>query len=135
MADKTQRIEKITEYICFLLHLDTQQKELALRTALLCKADLVTNMLGEKEFTKLQGYIGKQYALAAGEPYEVAEGIYEHYMPRGPNDSLPQTLSGAIVAVADKMDSVCGIIGIGLIQQVLLTLLQSEELPMELSRL
>lgn len=115
MADKTQRIEKITEYICFLLHLDTQQKELALRTALLCKADLVTNMLGEKEFTKLQGYIGKQYALAGGEPYEVAEGIYEHYMPRGPNDSLPQTLSGAIVAVADKMDSVCGIIGIGLI--------------------
>ena len=115
MADKTQRIEKITEYICTLLNLEEPQKELALRTALLCKADLVTNMLGEKEFTKLQGYIGKQYALAGGEPYEVAEGIYEHYMPRGPNDSLPQTLSGAIVAVADKMDSVCGIIGIGLI--------------------
>ena len=115
MADKTQRIKKITEYICGFLKLDNHQKELALRTALLCKADLVTNMLGEKEFTKLQGYIGKQYALAGGEPYEVAEGIYEHYMPRGPNDSLPQTLSGAIVAVADKMDSVCGIIGIGLI--------------------
>ena len=70
-------------------------------------------MLGEKEFTRLQGYIGKHYALASGEDSRVAEAIHEHYQPRGTNDGLPQTLTGAIVAVADKMDSVCGIIGIG----------------------
>lgn len=115
MADRCQRILQIAEYLCAQLQLTAEQTKSALRTATLCKADLVTTMLGEKEFTKLQGYIGKQYALASGEPADVAEGIYEHYMPRGTNDSLPQTLSGAIVAVADKLDSVCGIIAVGLL--------------------
>ncbi len=55
-----------------------------------------------------------QYALAGGEDPEVAQGIYEHYMPRGSNDGLPETLYGAICAVADKLDTVCGIIGVGL---------------------
>ncbi|MBW6513454.1 MAG: glycine--tRNA ligase subunit beta [Candidatus Syntrophosphaera sp.] len=115
MADKSARIGKIAGFLCQELNLGTEATQLALRTALLCKADLVTTMLGEKEFTKLQGYIGKQYALASGEPEEVAEGIYEHYLPRGTNDGLPQTLAGAIVALADKLDSVCGIVGIGLL--------------------
>lgn len=114
MADRCKRILQITEYICTRLQLTAEQTKSALRTATLCKADLVTTMLGEKEFTKLQGYIGKQYALASGEAAEVAEGIYEHYMPRGTNDSRPQTLSGAVVAVADKLDSVCGVIAVGL---------------------
>ncbi|MGC9361439.1 MAG: glycine--tRNA ligase subunit beta [Candidatus Syntrophosphaera sp.] len=113
MADKSGRIQSIVAHLCQKLELDEKSAGLALRAAKLCKADLVTTMLGEKEFTKLQGYIGKQYALAAGEPDEVAEGIYEHYMPRGTNDSLPASQTGAIVAVADKLDSVCGIIGIG----------------------
>jgi len=113
MADKSARIQNLVSYLCGKLELDRSSTDLALRTAMLCKADLVTMMLGEKEFTKLQGYIGKQYALAGGEPEEVAEGIYEHYMPRGTNDKLPFSLTGAIVAVADKLDSVCGIIGIG----------------------
>jgi glycyl-tRNA synthetase beta chain len=115
MADKTRRIRSIADYICRELALGSEETALADRTAQLCKADLVTTMLGEKEFTKLQGYIGKQYALASGEPEVVAQGIYEHYMPRGTNDGLPESLSGAIVAVADKLDSVCGIIGIGLL--------------------
>lgn len=115
MADKLARISSITSRLCSELKLSPDQTELVMRTAELCKADLVTSMLGEKEFTKLQGYIGKQYALVSGEPSEVAEGIYEHYMPRGNNDGLPQTLCGAAVAVADKLDSVCGIIGIGLV--------------------
>ncbi|MDP3113379.1 MAG: glycine--tRNA ligase subunit beta [Candidatus Cloacimonadaceae bacterium] len=115
VAEKCARIQTITKHICEELKLDQPAAEKALRCALLCKADLVTTMLGEKEFTKLQGYIGKQYALAGGEDFEVAEGIYEHYQPRGSNDALPKTLCGAIVAVADKLDTVCGIIGIGMI--------------------
>lgn len=115
MAAKTRRIHYLAGQICAQLGLTGEQAQLVLRTALLCKADLVTTMLGEKEFTKLQGYIGQQYALACGEPEEVAAGIYEHYQPRGSNDSLPQTTSGAVVALADKLDSVCGIIGIGLL--------------------
>ena len=113
LADKTERVGQITGEICRRLCLDEENTALAKRAALLCKADLVTTMLGEKEFTRLQGYIGKHYALASGEDSRVAEAIHEHYQPRGTNDGLPQTLTGAIVAVADKMDSVCGIIGIG----------------------
>ncbi|PKN79453.1 MAG: glycine--tRNA ligase subunit beta [Candidatus Cloacimonetes bacterium HGW-Cloacimonetes-1] len=114
VADKSKRVERITGYICQSLDFDAQATAQALRTAQLAKADLVTLMLGEKEFTKLQGYIGKQYATAGGETQEVADGIYEHYMPRGQNDELPSSVCGAVVAVADKMDTVCGIIGIGL---------------------
>jgi len=114
MAAKVTRIEALSAWICDQLHLAADARTRVLRTALLAKADLVTNMLGEKEFTKLQGYIGKQYALANSEHPEVAEGIWEHYAPRGSNDALPLSLSGAIVAVADKTDTVCGIIGAGL---------------------
>ena len=115
MADKTKRIICLTELIAKELNLPSEQREKVLRCAELCKADLVTNMLGEKEFTKLQGYIGKQYAIVSGEDEEVAEGIYEHYMPRGSADKLPSTLCGALVAIADKMDTVAGIIGIGML--------------------
>jgi len=114
MAAKVERITALCEWMAERLRLEPETQTKVLRTALLAKADLVTNMLGEKEFTKLQGYIGKQYALACGEDPEVAEGIWEHYAPRGSNDSLPLSLTGAIVAVADKVDTVCGIIGAGL---------------------
>jgi len=114
LQDKTSRLLRLSAYISDTLGLPEEVKKRALRTAQLCKADLVTLMLGEKEFTKLQGYIGKQYALASDEDPEVAEGIYEHYMPRGSNDTLPSSLSGAICAVADKLDTVTGIIGIGM---------------------
>ncbi len=113
--DKTQRIIDLAGYIAEQLQLIDRQKAQIKRTALLCKADLVTNMLGEKEFTKLQGYIGKHYALATGEDREVAEGIYEHYLPKGQNDELPVCITGIVVALADKMDTVCGIIGAGML--------------------
>lgn len=115
MAAKTARIVKLAGYLADELKLPDSQKAKALRTAELCKADLVTLMLGEKEFTKLQGYMGREYALASGEDPEVAEGIYEHYMPRGSKDSLPQTACGAICAVCDKLDTVAGIIGVGIV--------------------
>lgn len=114
VAEKTQRIMAIGEWISHSLKLSETEARQAKRTALLSKADLVTLMLGEKEFTRLQGYIGMQYARASGEAEDVAQGIYEHYMPRGQNDRLPASITGAIVAVADKIDTVCGIIGIGM---------------------
>ncbi len=115
LKEKTERIVNISTYICNLLHSPQNEVQKAQRTALLCKADLVTKMLGEKEFTKLQGYIGMHYAIASNEQEGVPQGIYEHYMPRGQNDDLPQSQNGAIVAVADKLDTVCGIIGIGML--------------------
>lgn len=115
LAAKSARITKITAWICDQLGFTPAQKAYATRASALCKADLVTSMLGEKEFTKLQGYIGKQYALAGGEAAEVAAAIQEHYMPRGQGDSLPESVSGAVVAIADKLDTVCGIISIGMI--------------------
>ncbi len=115
VADKARRLTRIGEEICQKLGLDATTTAHVTRAGLLCKADLVTLMLGEKEFTKLQGYIGREYALHCQEAPEVADAIYEHYMPKGQNDDLPSTLCGSILAVADKLDTVCGIIGIGLI--------------------
>jgi glycyl-tRNA synthetase beta chain len=114
LRDKTDRIKSICEFMIDKLQIGEPEKNHILRAAELCKADLVTLMLGEKEFTKLQGYIGMNYALIQNEPETVANAIYEHYMPRGQNDTLPSDLVGAIVAIADKLDTVCGIIIIGL---------------------
>ena len=115
IKDKTDRIIKLSDYIASSLKLDTQKIEKIKRAALLSKCDLVTLMLGEKEFTKLQGYIGKVYALESNENEAVANAIEEHYLPKGKNDKLPRTIEGAIVAIADKMDTVCGIIGVDII--------------------
>ncbi|MDP8232473.1 MAG: glycine--tRNA ligase subunit beta [Candidatus Zophobacter franzmannii] len=112
LKEKSDRVVNIAKFLAEKVGADVDK---VARTAQLAKADLVTLMLGEKEFTKLQGYMGMKYALKTGEDPEVAQGIYEHYMPRGQNDSLPESITGAIVAVADKMDTVCGIIGVDLI--------------------
>jgi glycyl-tRNA synthetase beta chain len=115
LLEKTNRIKEIANYLCEKLDLDVENKQKIIRAAHLSKADLVTLMLGEKEFTKLQGYIGMKYALLNGEDQDVANAIYEHYMPRGQNDNLPSTLCSAVVAIADKIDTLCGIIGVDLI--------------------
>ena len=115
LLEKTERIIKIAKYIAEKLMLSEDDKLNILRASKLAKADLVTLMLGEKEFTKLQGYIGMNYALLSGENEAVATAIYEHYQPRGQNDNLPNSLISSIVAIADKMDTVCGIIGVGLV--------------------
>lgn len=86
-----------------------------LRTVHLSKADLMSNMIGEKEFTKLQGFMGHQYALKAGEKADVALGIEEHYLPRFQGDVLPTTFEGAIAGIADKVDTLVGCFGVGLI--------------------
>lgn len=85
------------------------------RAARLAKADLASEMVKDgKEFTKLQGYIGREYALASGEEQEVADAIFEHYLPRFSGDRLPGTDTGSILSVADKLDTIVGCFMIGL---------------------
>ena len=83
------------------------------RTALLCKADLVTGMVGE--FPKLQGSVGREYARLSGEKPEVYEAIYEHYLPGFSGDRLPSNPVGDMVSIADKMDTIVGCFGVGLL--------------------
>lgn len=80
--------------------------------ALLCKGDLVTQMVGE--FAELQGVMGREYALAEGKDRTVADGILEHYYPRFSGDRTPGTVGGAAVSIADRMDTICGCFGIGI---------------------
>jgi glycyl-tRNA synthetase beta chain len=115
LYEKTERLMALGSYISAELNFATEQARKIKRSIELAKADLVTLMLGEKEFTKLQGYIGMKYALLQGEDLEVATGIYEHYQPRGQNDTLPTTICGAVAAIADKIDTVCGIISVGML--------------------
>jgi glycyl-tRNA synthetase beta chain len=82
------------------------------RTALLCKADLCSEMVGE--FPSLQGVMGREYALLSGEPDNVAQAIEEHYRPRFVGDPVPESDTGAMVSLADKMDTIAGCFGIGL---------------------
>jgi glycyl-tRNA synthetase beta chain len=83
------------------------------RAALLAKCDLTTEMV--KEFTELQGVVGGLYARAQGEPEAVAQAIYDHYKPVSMEDSIPSTADGRLVALADKVDTLRGCFGIGLI--------------------
>lgn len=81
------------------------------RAATLAKADLVTGMVGE--FPELQGVMGREYARASGEPEAVALAIFEHYLPRTAEDSLPTQDAGALIGLADRLDTLCGIFAIG----------------------
>jgi glycyl-tRNA synthetase beta chain len=83
------------------------------RAALLAKADLDTQMVGE--FAELQGVMGREYALLGGEDPVVARAIYEHYLPTAAGGELPESDEGAVVGIADKMDTICGFFGVGLI--------------------
>ena len=111
ILEKTERIKQITKFLCDDLKLEDNIKKQSLRGAYLCKADLVTLMLGEKEFTKLQGYIGHQYALKSGEERGTALVIEEHYQ----NGDAEMSSAGSVVAIADKIDTICGIIGVDMI--------------------
>jgi glycyl-tRNA synthetase beta chain len=88
-------------------------REWVKEAVLLCKADLVTQMVGE--FPELQGVMGQNYALASGKPTAVADGIFEHYLPRGAGDRLPGSQTGQIVGLADRLDTLVSIFGLGLI--------------------
>lgn len=110
--EKTERIKRICVYLAETLGITGDSMENLLRSAHLCKGDLVTNMV--KEFDELQGIMGREYALLQGENPEVADAIKEHYMPRFAGDNTPETLNGAILSIADKIDTICGCFSIGI---------------------
>ncbi len=113
MAAKTDRIEAIARYLAGRLVLEDTRTRWILRAARLCKADLVSHAV--VEFPKLQGIMGRVYALAQNEPEAVAAAIEEHYRPAWAGAPLPDSLEGAVVSIADKIDSICGCFAIGLI--------------------
>ncbi|MBC7252386.1 MAG: glycine--tRNA ligase subunit beta [Actinobacteria bacterium] len=113
LYDKSQRLVELCGEICRSARLPEETAERARRAALLCKADLVTSMV--VEFTSLQGVMGRIYALAAGEDAETAAAIEEHYLPRFAGDRLPETLPGAVLCLAEKVDNLCGCFGVGLV--------------------
>lgn len=110
LFDKTMRVEAIAASLAQRLAPDAVHA--CKRAALLCKADLVTQMVGE--FPSLQGIMGREYALRSGEPQEVASAISEHYMPVKSGGELPATLTGAIVSIADKIDTIVSMFAVGL---------------------
>lgn len=111
--DKGQRVSRLCQWAAAEVKLSLIDTKSLLRAAYLCKADLVTGMVGE--FPELQGIIGKEYAKVDREPDTVAAAIAEHYLPRYAGDELPETTVGALLSVADKVDSVVGCFSIGLI--------------------
>ena len=108
MAQKVKRIEHLSSYIAELIGFDPKESS---RAGLLCKSDLLSEMVGE--FADLQGVMGGYYALNDGESKAVSIAIREHYQPRFSGDSLPSTSEGLVVAIADKLDTITGIYGIG----------------------
>lgn len=108
LKEKSQRIASLARYIATTIGVDADNAE---RAGLLSKTDLMTNMV--MEFPDVQGVMGMYYAQNDGEPDEVATALYEQYFPRYAGDSLPASGVSASVALADKLDTLVGIFGIG----------------------
>jgi len=113
MRQKVDRIVQIAGHIARQLKLSEGDRATVQRAALLCKADLVTQMVGE--FPELQGVMGQKYAIASNESQAVADAVFEHYLPRGANDQMPQTLAGQVVGLSDRLDTLVGIFSLGMI--------------------
>lgn len=109
---KVQRVQKIAEYLANAAGKDSAEKKQLSRAAWLCKADLVSNVVNE--FPKLQGVMGRVYALIDKEPQNVATAIEEHYRPTYSGGPLPETVTGGLLSIADKIDSICGFFSVGL---------------------
>jgi len=110
LFDKTERVKKMAVHLAGLLNADASISE---RAATLCKADLITGVVGE--FPKLQGVMGRQYALLSGEDPKTADAVLEHYLPRFAGDTLPATREGMCVGIADRIDTITGCFSVGLI--------------------
>ncbi len=113
LKQKTQRLIALCEWLAQTTGMC--RIESISRAAYLCKADLTSNMIREKEFSSLQGKMGMEYALASGEPREVSLAIYEHYLPRFAEDLLPSTAEGTLLSIADRIDTLVGYFGLDLV--------------------
>lgn len=113
MRAKVERIVARATGLCDQLQIQGQERTDVLRAALLCKADLVTQMV--YEFPELQGVMGEKYARSSGETATVAIAIAEHYLPKGAGDPLPTSTAGKIVGLADRLDTLVGIFSLGMI--------------------
>jgi glycyl-tRNA synthetase beta chain len=111
MADRVARIEALAEQLAPFVRDDAQTKAWAKVAAALCKADLVSGMVGE--FPELQGVMGAYYAEAQGYDPEVVDAIRHHYKPQGPHDDVPVQAVAATVALADKLDTLISFFSIG----------------------
>ena len=119
MYAKMERVQKLSAYLADAISAGASKrkapkylKKYAMRAAQLCKADLVSQVV--VEFPRLQGVMGRVYATRKGEPRMVAQAIEEHYRPTYSGGPLPKSLVGAVVSIADKLDSICGCFRIGL---------------------
>ncbi|MTI66006.1 MAG: glycine--tRNA ligase subunit beta [Firmicutes bacterium] len=110
--DKTVRIKELTAHLSEILQLGEETESNIQRAAFLSKADLVTNMVNE--FSELQGIMGREYAKISGENEIVSLAVYEHYLPRFSEDEYPTTTAGAVISIADKLDTICGCFAIGI---------------------
>ncbi len=113
LGTQAARATRVAEIAVQLAKRCQSNPDWAERAALLAKTDLLTDMVGE--FPELQGTMGRYYALHDGEPTEVCEAIAEHYQPRFSGDALPATKSGVVLALADKLETLTGIWGIGML--------------------
>lgn len=111
MRDKTARVVKLSARITAAAGIEASEMRDIARAAYLAKADLVTGAV--VEFTSVQGIMGSYYAAAAGEPERVARAIAEHYRPRFSGDAIPADVIGQVVALSDKIDTICGLFAVG----------------------
>lgn len=113
VGDKVRRITDTTELIAKQLQVQEKDAAKAMRAAAICKFDLVSQMV--YEFPELQGIMGEDYANRLGEDAAVAKAVNEHYQPRFAADQVPSQLIGAIVSLADKIDTIVGCFSIGIV--------------------
>lgn len=146
IGDKVRRITDISADLSALIQASSTEVEKIKRAAAICKFDLVTQMV--YEFPELQGVMGEDYARHAGEEEAVARAVFEHYQPRYAGDDLPKTRIGAIVSIADKIDSIIGCFSIGIVPtgsqdpyalrrqaSGIVQIMQAHQLPVTLSQL
>jgi glycyl-tRNA synthetase beta chain len=111
LSEKVERVRSLTNQLAEVLAFNEEDKMSANRAAEISKFDLVTHMV--YEFPELQGFMGEKYARQKGESEAVAVAINEHYMPRNAEDSTPKTNSGALLALAEKLDTIVSFFAIG----------------------
>lgn len=113
LAEKVERVTRLTDKITDILNFTDETKRNAIRAAEISKFDLVSHMVNE--FSELQGIMGEKYAVLAGENRVAAQAVREHYLPKNAHDILPSTNEGAVVSIADKLDTIVGCISVGLL--------------------